>query len=142
MELLFKTIGSVLIIFTTSYIGFSKAAALRKRHKKLLHIKSCIVNLKEQIRMHAGETEFLLEHCFDPFPPDYQSLNAEDVKMFKDFLALLGSSDTQTECERCELFISALNPCIENSEKQYRELNKLYKSTGVTIGIFICILLL
>ena len=51
MTLLFKILGFVLIIFTTSAIGFLKANELNSRYKKLCDFSKSIGNLKEQDRI-------------------------------------------------------------------------------------------
>jgi stage III sporulation protein AB len=62
--------------------------------------------------------------------------------MLNDFLNSLGFADSKTEYERCELYIGLLNNRADEAQKQYLELNRLYKNIGVLSGILICIFFL
>ncbi len=140
MTLPFKILGFVLIIFTTSAIGFLKSAELKGRYKKLLSINKSIANLKEQIRLHGGEIDRLLSQSFEKIPVDYSNLEKGDVEIVDEFFKNLGSSDTLSEYERCELYITLLKSRSEEAEEKYLELGRIYRSIGVMSGIFICII--
>lgn len=142
MKLLFKVLGFIFIIFTTSAIGFLKANSLNIRYKKLCNIHSGMANLKEKIRLHCGETSTLLNQCFDEFPINYTVLKEQDTEILKDFFENLGMGDTKSEYERCQAYMNMISNKINDAKKEYLELNKLYKSMGVLSGIFICIFLL
>lgn len=60
----------------------------------------------------------------------------------KGFFKDIGMSDSKSEYERCELYITLLEAQISEAEKNYTELGKLYKSIGLLSGIFICIFFL
>ena len=100
MTLLFKILGFVLIIFTTSAIGFLKANELNSRYKKLCNFSKSIGNLKEHIRLHSGERERLLKICFGEFPPNYSALTKDDVELMGEFFKDFGLADTKAEYER------------------------------------------
>jgi stage III sporulation protein AB len=142
VNLLFKITGFVFIILTTSAFGFSASAKLNSRHKKLCRLIKEISVLKEYIRLHGGETETLFKKCFSEYPINYAYLNKEDIEMLNDFLNSLGFADSKTEYERCELYIGLLNNRADEAQKQYLELNRLYKNIGVLSGILICIFFL
>lgn len=142
MKLLFKVIGFIFIIFATSAIGFLKANSLNLRCKKLSKIYSCIADLKERIRLHQGEITILLNQSFGQFPLNYTHLLPDDIILLEDFFKNIGMSDTKTEYERCELYMSLLSHKTDEAKKEYSELNKLYKSMGFLSGLFICIFLL
>lgn len=142
MTLLFKTIGFALIIFTTSAIGFSKAQSLSLRHKKLCKLISEISLLKEHLRLHGGEKETLFKKCFSEYPVSHAALNKDDIQTLDDFFNNMGSSDTKTECERCELCLNILKTQADEARDKERELARLYKNIGVLSGVLICIFFL
>lgn len=141
MTLLFKIIGFAFIITTTSLLGFLKANNLNLRYKKLKKIKASILDLKQRIRLSHLEIDKLIELSFKGIP-DYSNLEKSDFQIISEFFENIGMSDSNAECERCELYINLLDRQITEAEKNYYELNKLYKSIGFLSGIFICIFFL
>ncbi len=142
MTLLFKVTGFLLIIFTTTAIGFIKSGELNMRYKKLCTIQQGIHNLKERIRLHSGEIDRLIALSFSEYPINYKYLEKDECEIIDDFFANLGMSDTDAEYKRCELYINMINNKADEALKKHRELSRLYKSIGVMSGIFICIFLI
>ncbi len=142
MTLLFKITGFALVIFTTSAIGFSASSKLNSRYKKLCELIKEISLLKEYIRLHGGESEALFKKCFSEYPINYATLNKEDIETVDDFFKNMGSGDTKTEYDRCELCINILKNHANEAKTQYSQLNRLYKNIGVLSGILICIFFL
>ncbi len=142
MTLLFKTIGFVLIISASSFIGFLKSNELLLRYKRLCEIEKNIAELKSRIRLHSGELERLLLSSFGEYPISYAYLKKEDIEILEDFFENLGKADTKTECEKCELYIKLINDKIKAANAHYQEVGKLYKNIGIFSGIFICIFLI
>ena len=142
MRLLFKLLGFALIVLTTTAIGFLKSYYLNMRYKKLCSLKNSLADLKQRIRLSYGEIDELLAVSFKDTPDLYSYLEKSDIEIIDNFLKNIGMSDTKAECERCELYISLLDAQIIKAQKNYNELNKLYKSVGFMGGLFICIFFL
>lgn len=139
---LFKITGFILVIFTTSAIGFLKANELNLRFRKLTDLYKAIATLKEGIRLHGGDVERLINLSFAEFPINTAHLKKEDITIIDDFFENLGAQDTVAEYERCELYINLLKAQADKAQKQHLELNRLYKNIGVLSGILICIFFL
>lgn len=139
---LFKVTGFILVIFTTSAIGFLKANELNLRFRKLTDLYKSIATLKEGIRLHGGDIERLINLSFAEFPISTAHLKKEDITIIDDFFENLGAQDTVAEYERCELYINLLKTQADKAQKQHLELNRLYKNIGVLSGILICIFFL
>lgn len=142
MTLLFKVTGFLLIIFTTSAIGFIKSEELNLRYKKLCSVEQGIHSLKERIRLQGGEIDRLIHLSFQDYPINYSYLEKDDCEIIKDFFKNIGMSDTEAEYKRCELYINMIKGKADEALKKHRELSRLYKSMGVMSGIFICIFLI
>ncbi len=142
MRLLFKLLGFALIVLTTTAIGFLKSNSLNMRHKKLCSLKNAITDLKQRIRLSHGEIDKLIAVSFKDIPDFYSYLEKSDTQIVENFFKDIGMLDVKAECERCELYISLLDAQIIKAQKNYTELNKLYKSMGIMGGIFICIFFL
>ena len=136
---LFKITGFILVIFTTSAIGFLKANELNLRFRKLTDLYKAI---KEGIRLHGGDVQRLINLSFAEFPINTAHLKKEDIAIIDDFFENLGAQDTVAEYERCELYINLLKAQADKAQKQHLELNRLYKNIGVLSGILICIFFL
>ena len=142
MTLLFKILGFVLIIFTTSAVGFLKASELNLRYKKLCGFSKSISALKEHIRLHSGDSERLLKLCFEEYPPNYASLNKDDLEIMNEFFKGFGLCDTLAEYDRCKLYVNLINQKANEAKQKSIELNRLYKNIGVLSGVLICIFFL
>lgn len=139
---LFKLLGFALIIVATYIMGSLKSNSLNLRRKKLIAIKNAINNLKQRIRLSNTEIDKLIAVSFEGIPDIYKDLENRDCEIIADFFKDLGMTDSKAEYERCEVYISLLNTQIDEAEKNYTELSKLYKSIGFLSGIFICIFFL
>lgn len=142
MNLLFKALGFVLIISSTTLFGFLKSNSLRARYKKLCSIKNAVSDLKQRIRLSHGEIDKLIALSFEKIPDYYSDLGKSDIEIVKEFFSNIGLSDTKAECERCELCISLIDTQILEAQSDCQNLSKLYKSIGFLSGIFICIFFL
>ena len=112
------------------------------RYKKLCNLKSAVTDLKQRIRLSHGEIDKLIAVSFKNIPDLYSNLEKSDISITENFFKDIGMLDTDSECERCELYISLLDTQIINAQKNYHELGKLYKSIGFMSGLFFCIFFL
>lgn len=140
--LLFKLTGFFMIIFATSAIGALKSNSLNQRCKKLSSLYKGIEQLKQRIRLHGGEAEFLLKQSFEEYPINSSNLTDEDIEIVEEFLKGIGMSDTEAEAERCEIYKNLIKQKSLEAQNKYSQLGKLYRNIGIMSGIFICIFLL
>lgn len=139
MTLLFKALGFVLIITTSTTIGFLKANTLNLRVKKLQSLAQGITQLKELIRLGGGEIDKIAKQSFDSFPIDYSSLSRDDCEIAESLFKEIGLLDTEAAYNRCNVCLSLLNTRHTEALQKCRELGKMYKSVGALFGVFICI---
>ena len=123
-------------------LGFLKANKLKCRLEALKQIKNGLLSLKEQLRLHSGDKNRLINSCFKSIDKTLQDLNDEDKKLWTEFLIPFGNSDTQSEYERCLSFINLFDNKISDLSREIGEQQKLYKSLGFFSGIFLCIFFL
>ncbi|MGN0492725.1 MAG: stage III sporulation protein AB [Acutalibacteraceae bacterium] len=151
MAWLCKLCGLSLIFSVCACIGFLKSAALKKRHKKLLGIYRSMSDLRERIRMGAGEIERLVNLCFEEDAAfiadgklwlDRAYLDKEDAALLEEFFRDLGMSDSEAEYERIGIYMALAEKRCCEAEKRCGELCRLYGALGILCGIFICIFLL
>ena len=151
MDWLFKLAGLVLIFSASSLAGFLKSLRLKKRHSKLSEICRSLSELKEHIRLGAGETGDIVNRCFEKDTAVYTGRGAEinpaylekpDIALLREFFDNMGMADADAECGRTELYIRLFETRCGEAEKKCGELCRLYNTLGVLCGVFLCIFFL
>lgn len=108
-------------------------------------------DLRERIRMGAGEIERLVDLCFEEGAVllsdgktqiDRAYIEREDAVLLEEFFRDLGMSDSDSEYERIGLYMGLVKKKCEEAEQKCGELCRLYNALGILCGIFICIFLL
>ncbi|MBR7132947.1 MAG: stage III sporulation protein AB [Clostridia bacterium] len=148
---LFKFTGLLLVFCACTCAGLYKSYLLKKRAEKLSRLYKGLNSLSERIRCKGGEIGELLPSCFEnelisvkngvPFFRD-DFLASDDIALLEEFFSAFGMGSTTEEYERTKLFASLLEKQCQNAEKNCSELCRLYGTTGVLCGIFICIFFL
>ncbi|MBO5210661.1 MAG: stage III sporulation protein AB [Clostridia bacterium] len=138
-RLLFKFLGLSFLLLCCTAFGFFKANTLKSRLDALEKIKNGLLTLKERLRLHSGDKNRLISGCFPNIDKLLQSLPPEDKKLWNEFFAHFGCSDTKSEYERCASFITLFDNKINTLSREIGEQQKLYKSLGFFSGVFLCI---
>lgn len=150
MSLPFKLLGLLMIFSASAAGGIMKSMQLKQRYKKLSRICRSLKDLKERIRLNSGEIGRLVNGSFGglavykngDFIINEAGLEKGDISLINEFFRDIGMSDTESECERTELYISLISKKCSEAEQKCRELCRLYNSIGILGGIFICIFFL
>lgn len=151
MAWLFKLAGLITVFITCSLAGFLKSFALKKRHKKLLGVYRSMSDLRERIRMGAGEIERLVALSFSEDTVSLQNgkaiintmyLEKAETAVLEEFFRDLGMTDSESEYERTGLYMALIEKKCGEAEKKCGELCRLYSTLGMLCGIFICIFFL
>ena len=142
MRLLFKLSGLAIIIIACFGFGYLKANRLRLRVNQLYNMQKAVTQLKQLIRLRFGEVDRLITQSFGSFPIDYSFLTEGDKQIIESLIKEIGTLDTDSAYNHCEICLLSLGGCLEEAQKNHRELGKLYKSIGALAGVFICILLI
>ena len=151
MAWLFKLAGLITVFSACSLAGFFKSFALKKRHKKLLGLYRSMSDLRERIRMGAGEIERLVALSFSEDTVSLQNgkalintmyLEKAETAVLEEFFSDLGMTDSESEYERIGLYMALTEKKCGEAEKKCGELCRLYSTLGVLCGIFICIFFL
>ena len=141
-KLLFKIIGLGFLVLCCTAFGFLKANTLKNRLDSLKKIKNGLLTLKERLRLHSGDKNKLISGCFPNIDKLLQNLPPDDIKLWDEFLAQFGLSDTKSDYERCLAFITLFDNKINTLSSEIGEQQKLYKSLGFFSGVFLCIFFL
>ena len=138
-RLLFKIIGLSFLLLCCTALGLLKSNTLKSRIEALQSIKNGLLTLKERLRLHNGDKNRLLCGCFPNIDKLLLCLNDDDKKLWYEFTSHFGSSDTQSEYERCIAFIGLFENKITALSRNAPEQQRLYKSLGFFVGLFLCI---
>jgi len=145
-----KILGLLLILVSSTILGYYKGYILRRRAEKLKVICLSLEKFSQLVKSGAGELSPLLSMSFskniltfsDSSPVINENfLEKEDIKLFGDFLSKAGLSDCESEVKRIAVYKTIFESNCQKAKRKSDELCKLYNSLGFLIGIFICILL-
>lgn len=155
--------GVMLILLCGLSLGFSRASALRKREEALNDLKGLMTALRAEIAYAArplGETICMLtqssvcraaarvpcvrsdpqaalrtagEECFS---------HPKDKKLFLEWVSGLGSTDTEGQLRRIDLFLSRLEQNLFEAAQDRAAKSRLYVCLGFCGALSLCILLI
>lgn len=165
-----KLLGSILIIFSSALFGFYKSFCLSKRCKNLLEIKTVIKNLKTQIgflkkdlktALLASSKDTSVYCLFYNFAENLtilgtdkaleESLNqnsttlhftAKDIDILKILSNGLGKTNTENQLQHLDFVYGMVTELYDAVYADFKQKDSIYKSTGLTLGIFFVLLLI
>ena len=164
----FKMVLLILIIATTSYIGFLKAKDYEVRYLDLNLFQNALIMFKSKIEFTHEPIKNIFEDIshiiyqdkgnifintnmnktslYDSWNESIEttktSFDMEDIKIIKSFGKLLGKTDIKGQINEIELTKSLIEKQIEKADHEKEKNSKLYKTLGITCGIGICIILI
>ncbi len=148
---LFKFLGLVFLFLASFFMGWHKAALLKRRTRALYIMSVALKNFAETIRVEHSELKVLYPKFFNfegarcegdilTFSEDF--FEKEDINSFSEFFSLCGMSDRKTEYEKALSFASNVERRYLQAEKNCRENSKMYVSIGLLGGAGVCIFFL
>ncbi len=167
--MLLKMIGSVLIILSSTSIGFSRSLDMNKQLEELETLKHIFYLMKKELEYTHGTFEEIFLNIGSKMTGKYGTWLTElgktlrqkpqvqfetiwqesietDLKntkiQEKDKKELEKMGKHLGRLESIELYINQLEYEIKIRREQYRSKRKLYQSMGIAGGIFLVILLL
>lgn len=166
----FKLTGSVLILLGTSIWGFSYSNIYYKRHKNLMRFIVCLTAMENEISFTKQPIEAVLKRVSDitefkeifltasnlscemPIKKRWELAVLKDSKRlyFKkcdtEIISMLGGELGMTDRDGQIKNIRHIKKLTENLEseakEEYQKQSKLLKGLGVSVGLFLVILLL
>ena len=150
MNFMLKAIGLAIIFSVSTFVGLNASHRLKMRCEMLRNYENGISVMFHRIKADAGNIQNIISFCFKGdvtaengkinFKKDF--LKKEDTELFEDFFKNIGRLNKTEELKRIELFLVTLNAVKCEAEEKRHTLSKLYKSSGVLIGLMICIFLI
>ena len=167
--MMFKIIGMLAIIISTSMIGISCSEKLKKRAGELGLVCHMLEEMAILIRYKALTVYELIDNlksntmvCSLPFLSEFKSdvrlpfksswennidnintfMNDGDVKLLKTLGSTLGTSDIDGQLQSLEVFKADFNRLEKEAIAAYEKKSKLYRSLGLLCGMFVSIMLI
>lgn len=149
--LIVKFLGTILIVFSCSIIGFLKSYSLVLRCKKLSQLLDGVNALYENIDQGGNTLDVAIKNSFincDFLLCEYGLFVCADASLkndkilIEDFFNKLGSSTKKIECDRINNFKIKLKNQLKNAQSESDQKSKIYKTLGVCVGLAIAILLI
>ncbi len=169
-SIVFKFFGAILILISAFIWGYLSSLTPYKRYKSLLKINSGLLAMENEIRYSSDYIDNILikvskiidfDKLFltcaefdktlslsdrwknsvlkDSIP---LHLSKEDCEILIMLGAELGMTDRDGQLKNIENSISMLKTMQTNAKEEYQKMSKLKKSLGITIGLFVVIMLL
>lgn len=167
---MFKFFGAILILVSAFIWGYLSSLVPYKRYKSLLKINAGLLAMENEIRYSSDYIDSILIKVskitdFDKlFLTCAESdktlslserwrnsvikdsvplhLSKEDCEILIMLGAELGMTDREGQLKNIENTTTILKSMQKNAKEEYQKLSKLKKSLGITIGLFIVIMLL
>ena len=168
--IVFKLTGAILILVSAFLWGYFSSLIPYKRYKSLLKINAGLLALENEIRYSSDYIDNILSKVsrtidFDKLfltcaktdktlsisqrwkksvLEDSSSLflSKEDCEILIMLGAELGMTDREGQLKNIENSISLLKSMQECAKEEYHKMSKLKKSLGITLGLFVVIMLL
>jgi len=150
MSITIKLSGIILLICSSTLIGFRFASKKCDYEKLLFSLLLSLKELKGKIRMKSGEIISLIPLCFDKSCVSVKggkvfignALSNEDRNKLSELFSCLGMSDSESEGKKCDTYISFFEERYNFISNKNREECKLFRTLGFLSGVFLSIFLL
>lgn len=165
MSFYLKIIGSVLIVLSTTIVGFSLAKGLELRKKFLISFLEFLYNLQVNIRYLSDDIfslirksatnnhmNYFADECDGNFE-DYWNLSInkiplayrlseDEYSLLKDFGCGLGTTDVEGQIQHIELYKKLFETQIQKAEFSQKNKSRLYIVMGFFIGAITVLLII
>ena len=162
MNFLIKLIGALFLLLSTTVCGFYLSNRLKLRRDFLLAFLEFLTNLETNIRFTSSDiitlvkrsspnylsdifytesrtfTEYWSE-SIGKIPKSY-GLKTDDYSLLNEFGKVLGTTDIEGQLNHIELYKTLFNNSLYNSEKEYKNMGKLYRLLGFFCGAMLSIM--
>lgn len=144
-----KIFGVVLVVASSSIIGFLKSRSLVERNKKLLLLSDAVNTFYNYIEQGGFELDFSIKNAFSKcnfltFGHNEILCNDSDLKkdksLIEEFFVRLGNSTKKVECDHINHFILKLKTVLVDAQNDVTQKSKVYQTLGVCVGLTIGIL--
>lgn len=152
MILIIKGLGLLMIFTVCVALGFSKAAAFKRRARELENIICCLQELGQYLRYEGIERISLVKKAFDKSDSvsvindniyiSEEILAPQDRQLLEEFFGKLGTTEVKGENDRVKLYVELLSKQHETAVKIAEEHGKLYRIVGLCAGAAGCLLMI
>lgn len=164
---MFKILGCIFIILSTTFIGFYKSFGLYNRKAFLCSFILFLNSLSTAIRYSCDDIEVLISMCDDDFAqiinksivqndfslpkkwieginsiPKTYSLTHKDRQMMIDFGKKLGTTDVEGQLKHIDMYLNIALSQQENAENEINSKSKLYQVLGFFVGFSFSLLII
>lgn len=169
MLIYLKIICLACICFFTTYLGFLKAKVFINRENSLINFLNALVMIKSKIEFTQEplknifeEISYVIYHNEDnvflntlkiknnnfylrweeSINTTCENFDCEDKNIIKNFGKMLGKTDINGQIDEILFTKKLIESQIKKAEEDKIKNVKLYKTLGVCLGLFLCIVLI
>lgn len=167
--MLIKLVSVLTVTSITTYIGFLISSGLYNREKELKQLITGFMHLEGEVEFlktplfeaflkisefTEGKVSYFFKTIGEGENQDMKdafeyaadkadlSLNPKDISVLTEFASSLGCIDKQHQLKTIALLCEELKACRLSAGEDIRKYARLIKSSGLLMGVLICLLLL
>ncbi len=166
---MFKILGCLLLIVSSSLGGYYLSLRLKNRSEFLRDFIAFLKSLKIQLRYTSGDIFSVLPMCSDSkilksvlmnisenrdenslseiWENSFAEISKQnglkkgDVKALADFGLNLGTTDTQGQLSHIDLYTEIFLKALDNATEELKNKGKLYKTMGFFLGVSVSLMI-
>lgn len=148
---MFKIIGLVTVFFVCCLIGFYKSLELRGDAEIIGSLVVSCNALADRLRSERREIAELVKSCFKEEYVEYsqgrfyaskKTVGEAEAKILDEMFSGIGMMDCESEDRRIKAYAKRLEENYRRSLQKNAELGRLYKTLGVSSGLFLVLFLI
>ena len=151
MRQLFKIIGLITVFSVCCLMGFYKSLGLKNDAEAIGSLVTSCNSLADRLRAERREIAELVKACFKEEYVEYsggrfyasrKTVGEAEAKILDEMFSGIGMMDCESEERRIKAYGKRLEENYRRSVQKNTELSRLYKTLGVSSGLFLVLFLI
>lgn len=151
MRLLFKTVGLITVFLVCCLFGLLKSEEVKKENELALLLVSACNRMAELIRTERRELCLAVDASFKSewvlckdkrFYANRTVIGKDQADILDELFSSVGMMDSEAEYQRIRLYAERLEQTQKRAAKKALEQGRLYKTLGVSFGVFMVLFLI
>lgn len=151
MRPLFKTVGLITVFLVCCLFGLLKSEEVKKENELALLLVSACNRMAELIRTERRKLSLAVEASFKAewvlckdkkFYVNRTVIGKDQADILDELFSSVGMMDSESEYRRIRLYAERLEQSQKRAAKKALEQGRLYKTLGVSFGVFMVLFLI
>lgn len=148
---LFKIVGLITVFLVCCLFGFYKSLGLKSGTELTGRLVSSCNTLADRLCTDRREIAELVRFCFKDdwvtckdgrFYASRKTVGEAEAEILDEMFSAIGMMDCESEYRRIKAYSQRLEEIYKRSLQKNAELGKLYKTLGISAGLFLVLFLI